>query len=310
MDIRPQQPPTSSQQHGSPRVHRGIVRMISLPTLVVFILAIPLVVQAKTFQCRGGDVACLITAINQANAQPGKKHEIRLAAGTYTLTAVNNESADGTGLPSITKDITIRGAGASTTIVERASDRPVRFRLWYVAAPGTLRLEGVTVRNGVVDQGGGLFNDGGSVFISRSTFTRNLAGYGGGAIYNFRGTVSISQTFLIDNDADGGGGLFNWEGSVTINQSTIAENNGHVGGGGGLFNLKGTVSLANSTIARNSDISGGGAGVMNNGGSATLTNVTLTQNQSSSADNGGGLLNADGTVPSSTSPSPTTVRGL
>jgi hypothetical protein len=52
-------------------------------------LALSLPVQAKTFHCRAGDVQCLIDAINQANAN-GDKNTIRLEAGTYTLTAVDN----------------------------------------------------------------------------------------------------------------------------------------------------------------------------------------------------------------------------
>jgi hypothetical protein len=61
-------------------------------------LALPHSVQAKTFHCDADDVKCLIAAINQANAN-GDKNTIRLQAGTYTLTAVDN---DENGLPVIT----------------------------------------------------------------------------------------------------------------------------------------------------------------------------------------------------------------
>src|SRR5919202_6989604 len=60
-------------------------------------LALPLAVQAKTFYCGAGDVPCLIAAIKAANAHSAnangpkqKKSTIYLAAGTYTLTAVDN----------------------------------------------------------------------------------------------------------------------------------------------------------------------------------------------------------------------------
>ena len=46
-------------------------------------------VQAKTFHCGAGDVQCLIAAMNEANAS-GKKNEIRLEAGTYTLIVIDN----------------------------------------------------------------------------------------------------------------------------------------------------------------------------------------------------------------------------
>ena len=59
--------------------------------------------QAADFTCPAGDsgVACLIAAINAANAN-GTENTITLAAGTYTLTASNNgTSGDTTGLPVI-----------------------------------------------------------------------------------------------------------------------------------------------------------------------------------------------------------------
>src|SRR5262245_35596124 len=66
-------------------------------------------VQARTFQCPTGDVACLIASIIQANVQPGQAHEIRLEAGVYTLTEVHNTLDGANGLPSITSHLTIRG---------------------------------------------------------------------------------------------------------------------------------------------------------------------------------------------------------
>src|SRR5215510_607510 len=75
-----------------------------------FALALPLPVLATTFHCGAGDVPCLIDAINEANAN-GTKNTIRLDAGTYTLTAVDNTPNNPNGLPSVTSTLTIRGAG-------------------------------------------------------------------------------------------------------------------------------------------------------------------------------------------------------
>src|SRR5207249_11653932 len=85
-------------------------------------LALPLAIQAKTFHCGAGDVQCLINAINAANAN-GKKNTIRLEAGTYTLTRVDNDdlSTGATGLPVMTSPLTITGAGAEST--DRKSTR-------------------------------------------------------------------------------------------------------------------------------------------------------------------------------------------
>src|SRR5262249_23468093 len=90
-------------------------------------LALTQPVQAKAFNCDTGDVQCLIAAINEANTN-GEHNTIHLQAGTYLLTNVDNDTDGPNGLPSITGDITIRGAGADTTTIERASSAPA-FRL-------------------------------------------------------------------------------------------------------------------------------------------------------------------------------------
>ena len=62
-----------------------------LAALVVYALVSARPGEAADFSCRNGDVACLITAINMANAN-GQANTITLKAGTYTLTAVNNNT--------------------------------------------------------------------------------------------------------------------------------------------------------------------------------------------------------------------------
>ena len=79
--------------------------------------------QAKTFHCRAGEVQCLIDAIHEANAN-GQKNTIRLAAGTYPLTAVDNDTDGPNGLPSITGEIILQGAGAETTRLEQMFTTP------------------------------------------------------------------------------------------------------------------------------------------------------------------------------------------
>jgi len=70
-----------------------------------------------------------------------------LDAGTYTLTAVDNTTDEPNGLPSITSDLTLIGAGAASTILERPAST-LQFRLLHVAATGRLRLTGLTLRGG------------------------------------------------------------------------------------------------------------------------------------------------------------------
>ena len=48
-----------------------------------------------------------------------RKIRIVLDAGTYTLTAVDNTTDGPNGLPSVTSPLTLTGAGAETTSLER-----------------------------------------------------------------------------------------------------------------------------------------------------------------------------------------------
>ena len=108
--------------------------------------------QSADFGCASGDVACLIAAITQANAN-GESNTIRLEAGTYSLTEIDNNSPqpsfDGNGLPVIVGTVAIGGSAAEATIIERADyfiPAPPPFRIFHVAATGRLLLDGVTVR--------------------------------------------------------------------------------------------------------------------------------------------------------------------
>ena len=131
--------------------------------------------QAADFACAAGDVACLINAINQANAN-GEANTTTLEAGTYTLTAVDNTTDGPNGLPSVTGIVTIKGAGADATILERDASAPA-FRLGHVAATGNLTFDSLALRGGSAGgsgssgAGGILFNQGGTLTLTNSTLT-------------------------------------------------------------------------------------------------------------------------------------------
>jgi hypothetical protein len=103
-------------------------------------------VDAAEFSCAAGDVACLISAMHAVNAS-WTASTIVLAAGRYALTAVDNDTDGPTGLPSITSRLTLRRAGAASTVLERAVGAP-QFRLLHVAPQATLALEGLTLQGG------------------------------------------------------------------------------------------------------------------------------------------------------------------
>jgi hypothetical protein len=202
------------------------------------------------FTCAAGDVACLIDAITQANSN-GVANTITLKAGTYTLTAVNNDTNGPNGLPSVTGVVTIRGARDDATIIERDASAPA-FRLIHVATPGTLTLEGLTLRGGNAgtQDGGCLASDGGTVAIIDRVISNNRADLGGG-LFNEQtgtrvaaGTIAITRSNIAHNTARIGGGLFTRAtgGIVTITNSTISGNSG-ASGVGGLDNVTGTMII-------------------------------------------------------------------
>ena len=103
---------------------------IACGVLLLSLLSLALPSQAADFACAAGDVACLINAINTANAN-GEANTITLEAGTYTLTAVDNDTDGPTGLPSIIGTLTLRGTDPHTTILGHMTGRQLLRRPGY-----------------------------------------------------------------------------------------------------------------------------------------------------------------------------------
>src|SRR5215475_12771505 len=179
---------------------------------------------AAEFACAAGDVACLITAIHAANTNE-EANTITLAAGLYTLTAVDNNTDGPTGLPSVTGPLTLRGAGADSTVLERAAGAPP-FRLLHVAATGGLTLEGLTLGGGdatTTNAGGGIWNQG-TLTLTRSTLSGNVANRGGGiGVSAGSSPLTIANSTLHGNWAnDSGGGIYSLGAfGMTITNSTL-----------------------------------------------------------------------------------------
>jgi hypothetical protein len=246
--------------------------------------------------CPAGNAKCLIEAITTANAN-GQTNTIRLEAGTYLLTAVDHDTDGPTGLPAITSPwpLTIQGAGAATTIIARDTSAPA-FRLLRVAAPGTLTLQGLTLRDGggfsplsPPPQGGGISNTG-TLILTQSTLADNQ-GYDGGGIYN-TGTLTLTNCALTGNWAyAGGAGIYN-TGTLTLTNCALTSNWAYAGDGAGIYNT-GTGTLTNATLAANGCGHCSGGGIYNTG-ALTLTNATLATNYG--AAGGGGIANLSGST--------------
>src|SRR5262249_31768540 len=159
------------------------------------------------------------------------------------------------------------------------------FRLFDVAAGGSLTLENLTLRNGletggtmVGGEGGAIYNQGTVNLIGVTVASNAAPGFEGGAIFN-TGVLSISGGSLTGNSSEGygeGGAIFNDAGgSVTIDAATLTGNSaGSAGSGGAIFNIGSLVVRDFSTFSGNSAGEEGGA-IEDYGGSARLDQCTL-----------------------------------
>jgi len=277
-----------------------------------FVLTPTRPVLAEVFSCPSGDVFCLIDAINMANATD-KKDKIILSAGTYILTEADNysDSYNGNGLPSITSEIAIIGAGADNTII----DVDEALRIFHVADTGTLVINGLTVQYGhswndggcvfnrgtlkvnnstfshcfASAYGGGIYNEGGSLIIKKSTFSHCWGdGEGGPAIWNEGGTMLITESSFTENFNYGGRTIANSCGTAIIRFSTISDNAGDFGGMGVYNDDCGEMIISHSDISGNT-VWGKGGGILNEG-NLIIKHSTVSDNQADDTE-GGGICN-------------------
>jgi CSLREA domain-containing protein len=150
--------------------------------------------------------------------------------------------------------------------------------------------------------GGAIFNNRGTVTISHSTFVRNVASEQGSAISSFEGMrLDIANSTFIANDAPVGA-LFVEGGSLALWNATVAENTG----GGALYMYGGSHTVTNSTFVGNTAPGGLVTTIVSDGGSATFRNTLVSGTMSgtscgasagSISDGGGNLSWPDTSCP-------------
>ncbi len=277
------------------------------------------------------DVACsLVDAITAANTDTAT-NGCPAGSGADTITLQTDSTITLTepaifplakgGLPQVKSEITIQGNGA---IIERdnTSDALV-IRIFDNFSSGTLRLENMTVRNGLSgtnSSGAGIANNGnltlynvtvsgnralsddnnggtaggiqnnssGVLTIINSTISDNTAKWFGGGILN-RGTLTVENSVISGNTTDNsGGGISNFCGATTTITDTTIKNNTSAQGGAGLSNLSAAI-VASSTFSGNHAGTFGGG--IQSQDSITISNSTFSGNI---ADNsGGGFYGSD-----------------
>ena len=284
--------------------------------LALIVVGVPFAAQAATINVTADAVdttvngnCSLIEAIQAANTDMAVDactagsgaDTIVIPAGTYTLTVVNAMTAAGaSGLPAITSDITLQGAGAATTIIERSTAMGTPdFR--HLQNLSTLTVTGVTLSNGsdAVVGGGAIYNGpGSSLTVADSVFSDNTAATDGGALTTDAAagaTIVITDTSFIGNTAsDEGGALRITTGTGATCLRCLFSANTAAGNGGGAIAASGDFTLTDSLVTNNTANSLGGGLIAT--GSPVIQIVGTTFSGNASNMNSGAISLHDGSV--------------
>jgi len=146
-----------------------------------------------------------------------------------------------------TKDLAGGGAGA------------------WVAGPESILVvrDSDLVENGSGWEGGGIYNDRGTVQLDRARLIDNIAWQYGGGLYNNMGTVEAVRAEFYANEASAldGGGLYSMgtDSSVNIQMSNFVGNEAPAGTGGAIGTDHSQLSIERTYLAANSSQSLGSA---------------------------------------------------
>ena len=229
--------------------------------------------------------------------------DVAAAGGTVNLAATTTYK-NGSQI-NIAKNITVKGAGAGSTIV--SGDK--LYRVFNIAS-GNVTLDSLTITNGntavygtgyAAGNGGGIRNDGYGTLSFISTNILDNSGGGGGGISS-QGSINLTNSSVSNNTSNNswvGGGILSYGGVITLTNSTVSGNTA-TWNGGGIFTFTdgGTIILTNSTVSANTAAQGGG-GIFGYGGGITLTNSIVsgnTANGSFNGDGGGGGIWSNASV--------------
>jgi hypothetical protein len=200
--------------------------------------------------CMSPTAACKTIAHAISLASSGDS--IMVAAATYTENLI------------IPFNLTITGAGASTTIIDGGAVASVVTIT--AGGVGSVTFSGLTIRNGLnrLNHGNEPCNGHGGGICAETDTSLNL---------------TILDCAISGNTAHVGGGVYFGQiaGALIINKSTISGN--HATQAGGIFIDGRELQLSNSTISGNAATSGPGGGLLWAGSQGSITNSTISGNQ-------------------------------
>lgn len=214
---------------------------------------------------------------------------VDVAAAGATLTLAAGTFFDPNTV-TIDKDLVLQGQGADATAISGNN----AFRVFQIAG-GTVALNDLAVVDGLADDGAGIeVLAPAALTLNNSRVAANTATQDGGGIFNRGGTVDVAGTSISDNAAgDEGGGIFSIRGAVTVAGSVVSENTA-ADHGGGIRSQSGTLDVTGTTISGNESTDEDGGGIA--GLASTITIATSTISGNTSLDNAGGVENTAGTL--------------
>ncbi len=159
-----------------------------------------------------------------------------------------NKAGDiGGGLYASDSDVTISNTRFHQNMTEKSHGGGV----YFVSTEGTnsLSIDGsVFQQNNATEDGGGLKIAGGTITITKSTFSYNTSDEGG-AIEASNATLTIENSTFSNNSAREGGGLSSFGSDVTLTHTTWAENSADEQGGGiAIIGWLGSFKIRNTLI--------------------------------------------------------------
>ena len=214
-----------------------------------------------------------IKAAVDMSRDTGFENVIMVAAGTYT--GVNNKNIDFSGY-----DIKLRSiSGAATTIIDLENSG--RFLYLHTGETKASWLDGFTVKNGNVSDGGGVRFENAAMTLKNSVFMNNYASnYSyGGAIRSDNGSLLIVNCQFTNNHSyHHGGAIYQKYGKTSLENCSFIGNIGRRGGALALY--EGVTLTADSCVfLRNLCNEEGGVVSSDNNCTSTFTNCLAMDNR-------------------------------
>jgi predicted outer membrane repeat protein len=166
-----------------------------------------------------------------------------------------------------------------------APDAPVFFS--DASDPMSIIIENLSITDSGSDYWSAVVGQ--NVTVIDSTFTGNLTGFNGGAIFAY-GSVNISNSTFVENTSTDVGGAIAASGTATVSNSTFVDNTSALDGGA---ISSSDVVVTNSTFSGNTTTgftSFGGA--IYSAGSVDITNSTFLNNTAAEPGSEGGAIYA------------------